>query len=69
MECGAAEATDLALFVLLSSTLVCCQPTELIRAFLLHNFSYFTCFCSVCVFVIWLLSSFSVGWSFRLFGS
>ena len=31
MGCGAAEAT--ALFVFLSSTLVCCQPIELIWAF------------------------------------
>ena len=35
---GAAEATGLALFVLLLSTLVCCQPTELIWAFLFINF-------------------------------
>ena len=31
-----------ALFVLLLSTLVCCQPTELIWAFLFHKFSNFT---------------------------
>ena len=29
-----------ALFVLLLSTLVCFQPTELIRAFLFHKFSF-----------------------------
>ena len=82
-----------ALFVLLLSTLVCCQPTELIWAFFL--FCFINCnltsgggtlqrlarACSCfCVFVVWLLSSFSVGcscfycclffvWSFRLFGS
>ena len=31
-----------ALFVLLFSTLICCQATELIWAFLFHNFSNFT---------------------------
>ena len=31
-----------ALFVLLLSTLVCCQPTELIWGFLFRKFSYFT---------------------------
>ena len=35
MECCAAEATGLGLFVLLLSTLACCQPTVLILGFLL----------------------------------
>ena len=38
MGCSAAEATGQALFVLLLSTLVCCQPTELIWAFCFINF-------------------------------
>ena len=42
MGCGAAEATGLALFVLLLSTLVCCQPTELFGLFLFNKFSNFT---------------------------
>ena len=42
MGCGAAEAAW-ALFVLLLSTLVCCQPTEVILDFVLfHTFSNFT---------------------------
>ena len=43
IQCGAAEATGLDLFVLLLSTLVCYQLTELIWAFFLfHKFSSFT---------------------------
>ena len=42
MGCGAAEATGWALFVLLLSTLVCCQPTEFILVFSFHKFFNFT---------------------------
>ena len=41
MGCGAAKATGLG-FVLLLSTLMCCQPTELIWAYFCHIFSSFT---------------------------
>ena len=49
LTCGAAEATDLVVvfFFSLLSTLVCCQPTELIWAFLFHKFSI-SGFCSPC---------------------
>ena len=39
--CGAAESTCLALFVLLLSTLVYCQPTELIWVFFFINFQFY----------------------------
>ena len=43
MGCGAAEVTGLVFFVLLLSTYVCCQPTELILGFFLfHKFANFT---------------------------
>ena len=42
IACMFLEATGLCLFVLLLSTLVCYQPTELIWAFLFHTFSNFT---------------------------
>ena len=41
MRCGAAEATGLGFVFLLLSTLVCCQPTELIWAFMFHQLSFF----------------------------
>ena len=39
MRCGSAEATGLDFVCFVVSTLVCCQPTELIWAFLFHKFS------------------------------
>ena len=42
MGCGAAEATGRTLFVLLLSTLVCCQSTELIVGFFVTSISSLT---------------------------